>query len=68
MVEQLICNHQVASSIPAAGTNILLHLAQLARLGFLPSGIHVAAVSLIRPSPCKGLQTPERSTNASWNN
>ena len=28
LVEQLICNHQVASSKPAAGTNIIKDLAQ----------------------------------------
>jgi hypothetical protein len=37
MVEQLICNHQVAGSIPATGTNSQKQEAQHFVLGFLLS-------------------------------
>jgi hypothetical protein len=42
----LICNHQVASSKPAAGTNRIKHLAQPSWLGFVASEV---CVSICKP-------------------
>jgi hypothetical protein len=43
-VEQLIRNEKVEGSIPFSGTNRIKDLANLTRVGFFISGVHVATM------------------------